>query len=270
MTSHGSGSEASHSAKSLVQKHFGGQSAAYTRSSLLSDQGNLDTVVRLAEVTDKDRVLDVATGTGFLAAAICRVCREVVATDITLSMLEEARIRTEREVNARFALADVEHLPFAGDSFDLVTCRIALHHFPRPLAALSEMTRVCRPKGRVVIMDIVSSEDEAKSEHHNRMERLRDVSHVKEYRRSELQEMMEGSGLAVAMVQLWPFTWSFDDWMLLGGPDAATAEEVRAMMLDSIEGDKSGLQVQLREGELRFTYTTAIVVARKGDGHGKR
>jgi ubiquinone/menaquinone biosynthesis C-methylase UbiE len=141
-------------AKSRVQKHFGGQSADYTRSGLLSDQGNLDTVVRLADISEKDRVLDVATGTGFLAAAMARTACEVVATDITASMLEQAMISTRERCNSQFALADAEHLPFKSDSFDVVTCRVALHHFPHPFAALSEMARVCRATDRVVIMSI--------------------------------------------------------------------------------------------------------------------
>jgi ubiquinone/menaquinone biosynthesis C-methylase UbiE len=259
----GSRQEESKSPKLLVQEHFGEQSEGYTRSSLLSDQGSLDAAVEVAEVSGKDRILDVATGTGFLAASLSLVAREVVATDLTRAMLEHARTRMANQSNAMFALADSECLPFDANSFDVVSCRVAFHHFPHPQVALSEMARVCKPGGRVVIADIVSSENEAKSEYHNQMERLCDASHVKAYRQSELREMMEANGFEVAKVKLWPFTWSFHDWMRVSGPDDVTAEKLRGMMLDSVEGDKSGLQVRLCEGSLLFTYTTAILVGRK-------
>ncbi|PIU55386.1 MAG: hypothetical protein COS88_04685 [Chloroflexi bacterium CG07_land_8_20_14_0_80_51_10] len=260
---HNQNSKESPSPKSLVQKHFDRQSEAYTTSSLLSDQGNLDTIIELAEISENDRVLDVATGTGFLASSLCQVAAGVIVTDLTAPMLEQARAKVGNRANASFALADAEHLPFASEFFNAVTCRVAFHHFPHPQAALREMARVCDSKGRIIIMDIVSSEDEAKSEYHNRMERLRDASHIKEYRQSELEGMMKVCELKIRKTRQWPFTISFDEWMRIGGPGAATAEKIRAMMLDSIDGDKSGLRVELREGELFFTYTTAIIVARK-------
>jgi ubiquinone/menaquinone biosynthesis C-methylase UbiE len=268
MTAHrfdvsGTGREEPKSPKLLVQKHFGRQSEGYTRSSLLSDQGSLGAVLDLAGVSGEDRVLDVATGTGFLAAALSLAAREVVATDLTSAMLEHARTRMRNQSNAMFALADTECLPFADDSFDVVSCRVAFHHFPSPQVALSEMARVCRLGGRVAIADVVSSENEARSEYHNQMERLCDASHVKAYRKSELEAMMEVVGFEVTKVKLWPFAWSFDEWMRVSGPDDGTAEKLRAMMLDSVEGDKSGLQVRLCEGSLLFTYTTAILVGRK-------
>jgi len=125
------------------------------------------------------------------------------------------------------------------------------------------MSRVCKRGGRVVIMDIVSSEDEAKSEYHNRMEKLRDSSHVREYPRSVLEKMVESGGLHIADVKLWRYVWGFEKWLAIANPAETASNEVRRMMLDSIEQDKSGLAVELRGGELHFTYTSAIIVACK-------
>jgi len=247
----------------LVQRHFGRQSNAYTSSSLLSDQDNLDTIVDLAEIVGDDRVLDVATGTGFLAATLSRFAKEVIATDITTRMLEEAKARIEDRSNVKFAQADAEYLPFVNSCFDAVSCRIAFHHFPHPRAALLEMARVCKSGGRVVIVDVVSSEDTAKSEYHNQMERLFDDSHVKAYRKTELQGMMHASRLEVTGVRLVPFAYTFDEWRRVAGVDAATAEKVGLMMLDSMDGDESGLCVEFHEGNLRFIYDIAILIGRR-------
>lgn len=256
------------SAKSMVQKRFGGQSEEYNYHGLLSDRGNLDTIIKLAEISPADRVLDVGTGTGWLAAALSEIAGELVASDLTAEMLHLARIKVGNRKNVSFVLADAENLPFSDSSFDVVTCRVAVHHIPRPRVAFTEMARVCSSMGRVVIMDIISSEDEAKSEYHNQMERLRDPSHIKEYRKSELEEMIVASSLEIAQAQLWPFTWSVDEWLRVGGPGAAAEEKIRAMMLDSLEHDKSGTNLELKEGRLFFTYTTAIFVAMKAGWRG--
>jgi len=266
----GSDGKESHLHKLLVQRHFSKQSEAYTSSSLLSDQDNLDIIVHLADIVGDDRVLDVATGTGFLAATLSRIAREVIATDITTRMLEETKTRIENRSNVKFAKADAEYLPFANCCFDAVSCRIAFHHFPYPQAALSEMARVCKSGGRVVIVDVVSSEDGAKSEYHNQMERLFDDSHVKAYKQIELKEMMCASSLKVTKVQLCPFAYSFDEWRRVAGVDATTAEKVRLMMLDSMDGDQAGLCVEFHEGNLRFIYNIAILVGQKvNDDEGK-
>ncbi|MDY6911740.1 MAG: methyltransferase domain-containing protein, partial [Chloroflexota bacterium] len=157
------------SVKWLAQENFGRQAREYNANALLADSGNLKAFVSLAGVTPTDRVLDVATGTGFLATALSVTTKQVVATDLTMPMLEQARVQVGDRGSAAFALADAENLPFASESFDVVACRVALHHFPHPLVAFDEMARVCRFGGRVVIMDIVSSEDRPKSDYHNRM-----------------------------------------------------------------------------------------------------
>jgi len=261
----GSDGKESYLHKLLVQRHFSKQSDTYTSSSLLSDQGNLDIIVNLAEIVGNDRVLDVATGTGFLAAALSRIAGEVIAIDITTRMLEETKTRIENRSNVRFAQADAEYLPFANCSFDVVSCRIAFHHFPYPQAALSEMARVCKSGGRVVIVDVVSSEDSVKSEYHNQMERLFDDSHVKLYKQTELRAMMCASNLEVTKARLCPFTYSFDEWRCVAGVGATTAEKVKLMMLDSMDGDKAGLRVESHEGSIHFVYNIGILIGQKAN-----
>lgn len=250
------------SPKALSQSHFGRQAAAYAGNYLLADPGNLNDLLALLEISARDRILDVATGTGFLAAAMAGWAGEVLATDLTPGMLEKARAIIGTRPNVAYALADAENLPFRGGAFDAVTCRVALHHFPDPVASIAEMARVCRPAGRVMIMDIISSEDPARSEYHNRMEKLRDRSHVREYPLSVLEGMIRTGGLGIETTRLWRYTWPVESWLAVANPDPASAKEVRRMMCESIAGDKSGLNVERRADDLFFTYTAAIVLAR--------
>ena len=79
----------------------------------------------------------------------------------------------------------------------------------------------------------------------------------------ELKRMIENSGLTVSQVELWPHVMAFDDWIRLGGADEETTETIRAMVMDSMDGDKAGINPEIREGKLFFTWTTAILVAHK-------
>ena len=92
-------------------------------------------------------------------------------------MISQARaLADERGIgNATFELGDVEKLPFRPGSFDLVICRIALHHFPQPERALAEMVRVCRREGLVAIIDNIVPADPAVAKAINSFEKMRDT-----------------------------------------------------------------------------------------------
>jgi SAM-dependent methyltransferase len=92
------------------------------------------------------RLLDVATGPGALAAEAASRGARPFGIDLSPQMIELAR-RLHPAIE--FREADVEHLPFAEDTFDAVVCAFGLGHFPRPEAALAECARTLRPGGRI-------------------------------------------------------------------------------------------------------------------------
>src|SRR5688572_26612527 len=117
--------------KALVQSQFGSSAEDYVSSRTHASGSDLTRLVELANLQGDERVLDVATGGGHTALAFARRAREVVAVDITERMLQvaEAFIREQGLTNVSFERADAEALPFPNESFDIVTCRIAPHHF---------------------------------------------------------------------------------------------------------------------------------------------
>ncbi|HEX8165122.1 MAG TPA: methyltransferase domain-containing protein [Beijerinckiaceae bacterium] len=96
------------------------------------------------------KVLDVACGPGFVAAAAARRGASVVGVDFSDRMLAIARARYPW---LRFEHGDAEDLPFADDSFDAVTINFGILHFPHPLRALKEAFRVLRPQGALAFTD---------------------------------------------------------------------------------------------------------------------
>ncbi|PXF61051.1 MAG: hypothetical protein C4B59_05690 [Candidatus Methanogaster sp.] len=255
-----------HRKKESAKDRFGRRSGAYSKSSILSDDGHLNLIVDLTAPAGSDKVLDVATGNGFLAFEFAKRVSDVTGCDMTRDMLLVAeRIQREQGLdNVDFRVMDVESLGFEDESFGIVSCRFAFHHFTDPIKAVSEMARVCKRGGKIVLVDGLSSEDSAKSEYHNKIEQLRDPSHVRLYSEPELVGMLEAAGFKIIHARNWAADFYYDEWIKIADPGEEIAARVRRMMADSIEGDKLDLRVRFDgAGELLFTYSTVVLVAEK-------
>jgi len=135
------------------------------------------TIAACAPTRDTD-ILDVACGPGILACALAEHTRHVTGIDITPAMIGEARARQAALglESLEWHVGDATALPFEDGRFDRVTTRYSFHHMPDPAAALAEMARVCRPGGRIVVID--ATPEPRKQAAYDRMERLRDRSHT--------------------------------------------------------------------------------------------
>jgi len=126
-------------AKSLSKERYGKFAQGYVTSQTHAKGADLDRLVEIAQPQADWVALDVATGGGHTALKFAPHVKRVIASDITPAMLEKARafIGEQGVANIDFKEADAENLPFDDRSFDLVTCRIAPHHFPdcRPFCA---------------------------------------------------------------------------------------------------------------------------------------
>jgi phosphatidylethanolamine/phosphatidyl-N-methylethanolamine N-methyltransferase len=115
--------------------------------------GRVDAIQRMG-IKRRDRVLEVGVGTGINAALYPPDC-SVTGIDLSSSMLEKARERIARKGvrNVRLLQMDAANLKFADDSFDIVYAPYVISVVPDPVAVTREMRRVCRPGGRIVILN---------------------------------------------------------------------------------------------------------------------
>lgn len=98
-------------------------------------------------------VLDVACGTGDMALLLAERGATVTGVDISEEMLDVASLK---EKGARFMVADAEHLPFEDNTFDAVTCAFGVRNFVHLEQGLSEMLRVLKPGGTLVILELAT------------------------------------------------------------------------------------------------------------------
>jgi ubiquinone/menaquinone biosynthesis C-methylase UbiE len=204
-----------------------------------------------------DLVLDVAAGTGHVARALAPFVRAVIALDATEAMLRTGKAEADEVAlrNVVFQRGDADALPFLDATFDVVVCRFAMHHFEAPAGPLAEMVRVLRPGGRLVVADLLADEDAAVAAEQDRLERLRDPSHVRLLAADEIGVLMREAGLASVTADARDIERALGPWLRQSAAPAAVADEVTAALRAEVEGGRAtGLRPFEADGELRFVH----------------
>lgn len=201
--------------KRSVEEQFGPVAEDYARFDYHAAGPDLAPMLAAGELSGSERVLDIGSGPGHTALLFATRAREVVASDPTAEMLDQGRrLAAERGLdNISFELTAAEKLPFPNGSFDRVTSRQSAHHYADVRAAVREVARVLSPIGRFVLIDTFSPDDDEFDAFLNRIELLRDPSHVRDYRVSEWSEMFAEVGFRLTDLEAWDIPLDFEDWV---------------------------------------------------------
>ncbi len=251
--------------KETVRQEFTKQAQAYAMNPLIANPDRLAALVQAVHPKPGARVLDVATGPGYVAAAFAEVDCEVIGLDLTPAPLALAeQMRAARGLtNLRFQLGDAENLPFAEQTFDIVVSRYALHHCENPQDMLSEMARVCNLQGTVVIQDLVVSEFPARAIYQNRFEQLRDTSHTRALPISEFLSLFTACGLEVEQVITSRLTMPLEVWLENAHTSPERAAQVRELIMDDERQDLSGTHPFHQQETISFYQRIATLIACK-------
>jgi SAM-dependent methyltransferase len=204
----------------------------YRTSESHASGDDLETLVAWCEPGAGRTALDVATGGGHVARRLREEGCTVVTSDPAPGMKPDVICRAE-------------DLPFADGSFDVVTSRIAPHHFSDIRAAIAEMARVSN--GLVVIEDTLYL-----SEQQEQAETLRDPTHVRSYSELQWKAHLESAGLEVERVAFFEKLHVLDEWLARTGCAGEEAERVTEL-----------LGPQLVDGGKAWKDTKILLRARK-------
>lgn len=226
----------------------------------------LPRLLAVAEPRRDDTCLEVAAGTSLVGRGLAEQVAHVVALDATPAMLWEGRRQADQAGirNLAFVLGDAARLPCRAAAFSLVVTRFSLHHFADPVGPLSELIRVCRSGGRVVVQDLASSTDPDVARRQDEVERLRDPSHLRMTPAGGLRGQLEDADMRVTLADIVPVVRPVGQWLrqALTEPDAAAAV-IERFEQELAGGEPTGLRPRRRDGELWFEQTWETTMAVK-------
>jgi ubiquinone/menaquinone biosynthesis C-methylase UbiE len=247
--------------QSLSQTQFGRNAAEYLTSKPHAQGRSLDRLVALAAPQPDWHVLDVATGAGHTAYAFAPHVARVWATDITDEMMRLVRAEAEKRklANVRVAYAKAEALPFEDGVFDLVTCRIAPHHFDSIAAFLDEVRRVLKPDGAFALVDNVVPAGSV-GDFVNAFERFRDPSHLRAWTTEEWRTALARHAFRIAHEEELSKDMEFASWA--GRHDANMQAFLRAMLDETTPAVKEFLDPKGNGSALTFRLREALFIAK--------
>jgi ubiquinone/menaquinone biosynthesis C-methylase UbiE len=248
--------------KKDVQQQFGKSAEKYVSSTIHKKGKDLQKMLEIAVTNGEETLLDVATGGGHTANAFAPFVKKVTAVDLTEEMLTAAErfIRQNGIQNVDFIKADAENLPFSEEAFDIVTCRIAPHHFPNVASFIAEVYRVLKPKGQFLLDDNVVPEDDDFDQFYNTIEKLRDYSHFRAWKKTEWVRMLELSGFEITEWHRFEKTFQFKSWCNRMDLSEIDKGKLNQLILNSTQKVKDKFRIIIEKDEVISFQGEAIVL----------
>ncbi len=245
----------------IIVEQFSKQAIPFAKIS-----GHLDSVkilIDMSEVGNADNVLDVACGPGLVACAFASIAKSITGVDITENMIEQAKVR-QKDMgikNIAWDIGSVSPLPYDDNTFSIVLTRYSFHHFVDPESVLSEMKRVCRPGGRIMVVDVALPPE--KVEFFNSMERLRDPSHTKALTHNEFQILFEKSNLKKCRQGTYSVEVELNQQLKSSFPNPGDDVRVQSLIEQDVGKNNLGVNAYKKGGKVYYSYPISIHVGLK-------
>jgi ubiquinone/menaquinone biosynthesis C-methylase UbiE len=249
-----------------AQTQFARQSERYGRGHILENIADVRSALESIPLPARAHVLDVATGGGHTGLFLASLGHEVMLADLAEPMLERAaRAAGERGLRVETRQHAAESFPYEAGTFDLVTCRVAPHHFSSPKCFVSETSRVLKPGGYFLLIDGSVADDEPEAEAWaHAVEKLRDPSHNRFLTPRVWSQLCEGAGLVVRTRVLQPFKQPDLNWYF---ETAATPPENRRQVLELVanapESARALFRLGQEEGKIVWSWQRLTLIAQR-------
>lgn len=216
-----------------------------------------------------ESVCDVASGAGHTGLSFAGKASRIFAIDPAPKMIEEFRkLAASRGVAVETVEAFAESIPLPSETFDLVVCRLAAHHFSDVSKAMMEMTRLAKPGGYVAIIDMEGNENSDLDKLNHDIEVLHDPTHVRSYTAKRWRELFATNGLEIICCEgrCWEISGGLTvrRWCELGNSGAGAFKAIHDRLATAPAEWLSELEITRdADGEFRIPVRTLLIVGRK-------
>ncbi|ARQ45869.1 class I SAM-dependent methyltransferase [Oxalobacter formigenes] len=251
-----------------IHLSFGMQAEEFEKPGMnFSNRDYLDYCVRTIEPASTDSVLEVAAGTCACGRSLAPFAQTVTCLDTTPAMLEVGKKEAEKNRlnNMVFIKGQAEELPFPDSSFDIVISRLAFHHFPDTRLPFQEMTRVLKTGGKLVLIDMEAPEEPLRATR-DKIESMRDPSHVKNLNQAELLKLFADQSLSIIKCEKTKIPVSLQNWLeLTKTPDVTRTKIMNDMKSDMNGQAKTGFSPYLNENDIFFYQNWIMLIGKMTD-----
>lgn len=254
------------SIQSAAAEQFGRQSHRYGKGHILADVSDVSAALARIPLPGRARVLDVATGAGHTGLHIAGLGHDVTCADLAQPMLDRVtETANERGLKVTTRLHPAESMPYADSSFDLVTSRVAPHHFSSPELFVRETARVLKSDGHFLLIDgSIEDGDPVAEEWTHQVEKLRDPSHHRFLSPATWSRLCETAALRVILTALDPFKMPDLDWYF---ETANTTPQNRQAVLNLVSHApaeaRNQFHIAMENGKIVWWWRRLTLIARK-------
>ena len=249
-----------------ARDQFQKQSANYGKSHILANTDDVAAALSGIEASPGSAALDVATGGGHTAIYLASRGFSVTATDISQAMLDGAsKLAADRGFFIETRLHEAEKLPFLDRSFDLVSCRVAAHHFSDTDAFVQEVARVLKCGAHFLLIDSSVPDGESDAEEWiHKLEKLRDPSHGRFLSAAAWTALCDRHKLRVLSCKTAPLKQPDLDWYFqTAGTSLENREKVRDLVRNAPDSARRVFRIAQEDGKTVWWWPRLSLVAQK-------
>jgi len=247
-------------------EQFSERADQYGKSHILADTADIEKVITELKLRPNTPALDIATGHGHTAICLAQKGFQVTASDISVGMLDHARkLAAETNVKIDFHEHTAEKLPYPDNTFGLVTCRVAAHHFSSPEMFIRETARVLKMYGYLVLIDTTVPDDHVEAhEWMDTVERLRDPSHGRYVSPNVWRKWCMDAGLTVTKVHVEPLKQPDLNWYFnVANTPPENRKKVLEMVAKAPASVRELFKLAQEDGKIVWTWRRLTLVAGK-------
>jgi len=247
----------------LILEQFSKQAIPFSNIPGHTDEKISNLITSFSGVSQKDIVLDVACGPGLITFPFAKIAQKVTGMDITPEMIERAKALQEKQciANITWDIGNAYSLPYNDNSFTMVVTRYSFHHLLKPAAALEEMIRVCKPGGRIVVIDVAPPEEKGAA--YDFWETLRDPSHTKALNPVEHIKLFENSGLCNIKAESYLLEIELENQIKSSFPNKGDDDKMRQIIKNDLILNNTGFGAKEKDGSYFLYYPNIICVGQK-------
>ncbi|MCS1352619.1 class I SAM-dependent methyltransferase [Mechercharimyces sp. CAU 1602] len=223
---------------------------------------------RLLENDWMDSICDVACGAGHLGISFSGRAKYLVGVDPSERMLENfVKLANEKKIPSKAVQDYAENISLSDSSFDLVTSRLAAHHFYDIQLAVKEMARIAKKEGKVAIIDLEGYEDVELDETNHQLETIHDPTHVRSYTAKEWQGFFNKAGLKNVSVYRglceFPSGLATHRWCEIADSGAGANDRIKKVISQLPQTQLEEMNITERNGEFYLSINTLLIIGQK-------